>query len=185
MTYHDNEVCLSLGKGYSLISGSYTVNSFAVTNGQDPNGHIHTGLVATCNSNGKLSFSVGRKGSSEVAAWFNANIPASQNTFNHTAGDLNFAFLGTLSLTITGGVLGDNKETYTFSDVSFAQGHSGASNNWWFGGQHCSYIQADQVTCPGTSSTGASISFVFLRGGNGVNVVGVTPTTLVESMQAI
>lgn len=181
MTYRDNDVYFSPSGGYALISGSYTVNSFSVTSGQDPNHHIYAGLTASCGSNGKMTFSVGRSGSGTVASWFNARIPASQNTFNHTAGDLNFAFLGTLKLTVRGGILGNGQDTFTFSNVALAQGHSGSSNNWWFGGQNCSYIQSDQVICKGVNSKGAEVSFIFRRGGNDVSTVGFTPTTLVDT----
>lgn len=181
MTYRDNDVYFKLKSGYSLISGSYTVNSFSITSGQDPDHHIYAGLKVTCGSNGKMTFSIGRKGSDEVAKWFNDRVPASQNTFNHNAGDLNFAFLGTLVLTISGGVLGSGQETYTFNDVALAQGHSGSSNNWWFGGQHCSYIQNNQVSCPGVDANGGPVSFVCLRGGNDVSTVEVTPNTFVDT----
>ena len=181
MTYRDNYVYFSLGTGYSLISASYTVDGSSVTSGQDPDGHIHAGLQVKCGSDGKMNFSIGRKGSSGVGSWFNDRIPSSQTTFNHTAGKLNFAFLGTLKLTLTGGIFGGGQDTFTFSNIALAQGHSGASNNWWFGGQNCSYIKSNQVTCQGVNSNGDQVSFVFLRGGNNVSTVGVTPTTLVDT----
>lgn len=181
MTYHDNDVYFSLDKEYSLISGTYTVESFSITDGQDPDGHIKDNLTVSCGTDGKLTFSIGRKGSESVAEWFNNRIPASQTTFNHGAGKLNFAFIGKLSLTIKGGILGGNKETFIFSNVALAQGHSGASNNWWFGGQNCSYIQNNQVICKGVNSGGNEVSFVFLRGGNDVSTVEVNPVTLVDT----
>jgi len=181
MTYHDNDVQFLVGSGYSLISGSYTVESYSVSDGQDPDGHIHNGLVVTCGSDGTFTFSVGRHGTDQVADWFNSKVPSSQNTFNHGAGKLNFAFLGTLKLTITGGILGGAQETYTFSDVALAQGHSGASNNWWFGGQHSSYIGNNQVTTKGVNDKGGAVAFNFLRGDNGVNNVNVTPTMFFDT----
>lgn len=183
MTYHDNDVYLSLGGGYSLISGSYSLTGYSVTNGQDPKGYIHNGLVVNCGSNGKLTFKVGRKGSGEVASWFNTRVPANRNTFNHTAGDLNFAFMGTLTITVTGGILGGGRDTYTFQNVSLAQGHSGASNNWWFGGSTCMYISNNEVSCTGTNAKGAPVLFMFRRGGagNDVNNVAVTPKILVDT----
>ncbi|WNJ20214.1 hypothetical protein [Pontibacter sp. G13] len=181
MTYHDNDVYFSLAKGYSIIEGSYTVESYSVTDGQDPKGHIHTGLVVKCGGDGKFTFSVGRHGSGQVADWFNQHVPASQTTFNHTAGALNFAFLGTLKLTITGGMLGGAHETFTFQKVALAQGHAGSSNNWWFGGQKSQYIQHHQVLTDGQSSQGKPVSFTFLRGGNNVSTVGVSPATLVDT----
>jgi len=178
MTYHDNDVTFSLEGGYSLISGSYTVESYSVSDGQDPDGNIHDGLEVTCGSDGTFTFRVGRHGTSEVADWFNNRVPASQTTFNHDAGKLNFAFLGTLQLTITGGQLGDTQGTFTFTQIALAQGHSGASNNWWFGGQNSQNTGENRVTSPGTNASGDPVSFVFLRGGNGVSTVNVSPTTL-------
>jgi hypothetical protein len=175
MTYHDNDVFLAVDAGYTIISGTYTVSSFSVTNGQDPDGHIRAGLVVPFGSNGKLTFNIGRKGSSDTANWFNSRVASYQTTFNHGAGELNFAFLGTLKMTIKGGIFGGGQESFTFGDVAFAQGHSGASNNWWFGGKECVYIQNNQVVCKGVNSKGAAISFVFLRGGNDVSAVGVSP----------
>jgi hypothetical protein len=181
MTYHDNDVFLSMNEGYTLINGSYTVNSFSVTSGQDPDRKVYAGLVVSFGSNGKLTFRLGRKGSSDTARWFNERISTGQNTFGHTAGELNFAFLGTLKMTVKGGLLGGREETLTFLNVALAQGHSGASNNWWFGGQNCSYIQNNRVICNGTNSRGEGISFVCQRGGNDVSVVGVTPSTFVDT----
>lgn len=182
MEYHDNIVKLSLSGGYSITNGSYTLESFSVTGGQDPDGEIHSGLVASFGDNGEMSFRVGRKGSDEVANWFNNQIPASQTTFNHTADKLNFAFLGTLEMTITGGILGSGQATVTFAKVALAQGHSGASNNWWFGGQNCTYIQNNQVSCQGVNAKGAPVLFVFLRGGNDVSTVEITHASLVDTV---
>lgn len=183
MTYHNNDVTFSVsGSGYTLKSGGYTVDSFSVTRGQDPDHKIRNGLAVPMNSDGRMTFRVGRKGSKETAAWFNNKVPAAQTTFNHAAGKLNFAFLGTLTLELTGGILGGGKDTYTFSNIGIAQGHSGASNNWWFGGQNCANISGNRVSCRGVNTKGSPVSFVFLRGGNGVNTVNVTPVTLVDTM---
>ena len=64
MTYRDNEVSISLNTSseLSLVSGSYTVKSHSVTDGQDPDGNIYDGLVKNLGSDGKMSFRVGRKG---------------------------------------------------------------------------------------------------------------------------
>lgn len=181
MKYHNNEVTLRLSDGYELVSGSYTVDSLSITKGQDPDNFNKPGMVKTIEPNGKLSFRVGRKGSEQVATWFNDRIPPSQTTFNHKAGKLNFAFIGTLVLTVKGGILGGRQDTFTFKKVALAQGHSGVANNWWFGGQNCSHIQNNQVICRGVNSAGKEVLFVFLRGGNAASTVQVTPTTLVDT----
>jgi phosphatidylserine/phosphatidylglycerophosphate/cardiolipin synthase-like enzyme len=173
MTYRDNEVILSISDNCSMVRGSLKIDSFSVTSGQDPYGQLYSSLLASFISDGKMSFKVGRQGSDKVADWFNQQVPASKTTFNHSAGELNFAFIGTLKITVTGDIFGDGEETFEFSKVAIAQGHAGASNNWWFGGENCSYIQGDQVICNGTNSKGGLVSLTVQRGGNGVNKIEI------------
>lgn len=182
MTYRDNEVTIRLSSSdYSLVRGSYTVESHSVTNGQDPNGNIYDGMTRSFDNEGKMVFYVGRKGSEDTAKWFNDRIAPSQTTFDHSAGELNFAFIGTLKLTLTGGIFVSGQETFTFSDVTIAQGHAGASNNWWFGGTHCSYMKDHKVSCTGISSRGVQATFQFLRGGNGVSTIEAIPITMIDT----
>lgn len=171
MTYRDNEVNMPLtASGYKIKSATYKLTDYYVTSGQDPRGHIYIGLTKDYSgNNGSMSFSVGRKGSSGAANWFKRQIPSSKTTFNHDPGKLNFAFIGTLTLNLTGGKLGGNSDTYTITDVGIAQGHTGGRNNWWFGGKNCQYKKSNSVTCDGKSSSGYTVKFVFERGGNGVN----------------
>jgi hypothetical protein len=169
MSYRDNTVQLPItSSSYNLVSGTYVINSYSITSGQDPNGYIRSGTTkAWAGNSSSITFKVGRSGSSSVASWFSNNIKASQTTFNHNPDDLNFAFLGTMKLTLSGGVLGSNQDTYTINDVALAQGHAGGSNNWWFGGKTCSYQEDNKVHCTGTSSAGYVVSFDFRRGGSG------------------
>jgi phosphatidylserine/phosphatidylglycerophosphate/cardiolipin synthase-like enzyme len=178
MTYRDNEVILSISDNCSMVRGSLKIDSFSVTSGQDPYGQLYSGLLASFSSDGKMSFKVGRQGSDEVAAWFNQRVPASKTTFNHSAGKLNFAFIGTLEITVTGDIFGDSEEIFKFFQVAIAQGHAGASNNWWFGGENCSHTQGDQVICYGTNSKGGLVSLTVRRGGNGVNKIEIKSAQL-------
>ena len=103
-----------------------------MTSGQDPDNNLQVGDVYqianySWNPGYKLHFTVGRKASKDVANSFNAACPPEHNTFNHTAGELNFWVKGNLEMTL------GNGNTYTFLNVYLAQGHSGATNNWWFG----------------------------------------------------
>lgn len=180
MKYRDNDVYLSL-EPYSLIEGTYTIDNFSITSGQDPKEFIKKGMTFSCDKNGKMTFKVGRKGSESVAKWFNSNVHCSRTTFNHPAVELNFAFLGTLKLTITGGVLIGRQKTITFKNIALAQGHSGASNNWWFGGQNCTHFPDNQVYCKEKDSTGYEVLFAFLRGGNDVNTIKVSPVDFVNT----
>lgn len=187
MKYHDNSVviCLSSGRDYSLIEGSYRVNDFYITSGQDPKGKVYKGLTNTFGSDGKMSFQVGRKGNSSPASWFKGQVKASQTTFNHNPRDLNFAFLGKLELTIKGGLLGSNVETFEFSDIVIAQGHTVGSNNWWFGGKNCKHIGNNTVSCLGVSASGMTLEFHFRRGENSANYVTFAPIGVANWMSKL
>ncbi|MCL2164559.1 MAG: phosphatidylinositol-specific phospholipase C [Oscillospiraceae bacterium] len=176
MTYRDNEVLFTCkAKGMTLNGGSYTIDSFSVTSGEDPDKKIAAGKTFTMRSNGALNFSVGRKKSSTVAQWFNARVPANKTTFGHTAGELNFAFIGRLELRFANG------SAYTFKGVALAQGQSGASNNWWFGGETCSYKGSDKASCQGVDASGKSCTFTFTRGGTGNSVNEVAIMEIVDA----
>ncbi|EAY28299.1 hypothetical protein [Microscilla marina] len=177
MKYHANDFYIRVApnSGYTLKSGSYTIHSFSVSYGQDPHGENHAGLTKSFGSDGKLSFRVGRHGSSEVAHWFASKVTASNTTFNHTPGKLNFAFVGALTLTLAGGRFGKQANTFTFENIAMAQGHSGSSNNWWFGGIYCEYIRANMVNCNSLGEWREKLPCHFSRGGNAANVVDVTP----------
>jgi hypothetical protein len=179
MHYDDNDVNFYLDgqsqKEYTLVSGKFTVTDFAVTEGQDPERKIFVGLTVDFDKNGVITFRVGRKGSSDTANWFNNKVPAFQTTFNHSAETLNFAFLGTLVMKIQGKHLEGGEDSFTFSNIVLAQGHTGAANNWLFGGQHCFNINHDKVIAQGIDSKGREVKFVFLRGGNNYHAVEVTP----------
>ncbi|KAF9256624.1 hypothetical protein L218DRAFT_1007176 [Marasmius fiardii PR-910] len=175
--YHDNEVDFQLAVGSTPIiisSGSFTVTSFMISSGQDPDhrnriGDVHT-FTANTVQDQKFVFTCGRHGTSEVANFWNTNIPPYRNTFGHTAGDLNFAFLGTLVLTV-------GPYTVTFTDIGLAQGHDNTSNNWWFGGKNCVRGNGNIVTCTGTDQNGMGATFTFARGnplGIPVNLVNIT-----------
>ncbi|KAF9256626.1 hypothetical protein L218DRAFT_1007178 [Marasmius fiardii PR-910] len=180
--YHDNEVVIIVippsGPSPPISSGSFTVTAFKISSGQDPDnrnkiGDVHTFIASTVQDQ-KFVFTCGRHGTSDVASFWNTNIPPNNNTFGHTAGDLNFAFLGTLVLAFW---TPQGRRTVTFLDMGFAQGHSGSTNNWWFGGKNCKHEGDNKVTCTGTDQNGNSVKFTFLRGDNFglvVNVVHIT-----------
>lgn len=192
MIYRDNQVHFgsndrnSYLAGCKIVSGTYTVNEFCVTGGQDPDGNIYAGATVQCGSDGIFTFRVGRHGSAEVANWFSSRIPASHNTFNQTPGLLNFAFIGELELTLTGGPLGYETRTFSFSDVALAQGHSGLSNNWWFGGKQHTYGGQSNVLAKGKEwrALGSEITVDFVRGTGSEDLVyrvGFTIKSLVNT----
>ena len=112
---------------WNITGGIFEGMTYAVTSGQDPENRLGKKGVYYLDKNRKFCFEFGRKGSKEVAASFNSACPPAHNTFNHTAGDLNFWMKGHLQLHFAGGY------DFTFLNTYFAQGHSGAVNNWWFG----------------------------------------------------
>lgn len=174
MEYRDNEVTFNVTSN-QLVKGSFTVEDFSITEGQDPKNHIQKGYVASCGNDGKFSFSIGRKGSGSVADWFKGQVSAENTTFNDIPKDLNFAMMGTLELEFS-----DNK-VCKFPNIVLAQGHSGASNNWWFAGKQAVNIGGKKVICGAIS--GNIVDLVeFERGGNGVSEVGVQPKTFKEAV---
>jgi hypothetical protein len=181
MTYRDNEVRFAF-EGYSIVSGSYTVSEYSVTDGQDPDGNVYQGLQKKFGADGRILFSVGRKGSSAVAGWFNSRIPAAKNTFGHSTEKLNFAFVGTLVLTLTGGILGGRTQTYTFPGVALAQGHEALRNNWWFGGVDCKNTGSNRVVAKGVvDASNAPMELTFRRGGNSVSEVAIENLVLTDT----
>ncbi|MCY4329887.1 MAG: hypothetical protein OXC48_07410, partial [Endozoicomonadaceae bacterium] len=77
-----------------------------------------------------LNIRAGRKGSKEVVKCVqkqNKNewmIFTNTFTFAKKPNKLNFAVQGTLTI-----------DGVVFDDIVLAQGHHGATNNWWFGGK--------------------------------------------------
>uniref|UniRef100_A0A7S3Z7B8 Phosphatidylinositol-specific phospholipase C X domain-containing protein n=1 Tax=Lotharella globosa TaxID=91324 RepID=A0A7S3Z7B8_9EUKA len=171
MKYRDNDVELQ-PSGFTVESAEYEITEFKVTNGQDPDNEIRAGRKYTL-SDGKFRFRVGRKGSEDVANWFNERIGGQHSTFGHDAGKLNFAFIGTLTVTLAEDK-GVRRQMFVFKDIAFAQGHTGTANNWWFGqkgaerGESNAILGVPDAT---ESLTPATSIFKFRRGGNGVNRV--------------
>ncbi|MCS3433889.1 phosphatidylinositol-specific phospholipase C [Klebsiella sp. BIGb0407] len=170
-TIRDNDVKFVLHNGYTLIGGSYVVTDGRVTNGQPS--EVTRGKILTCNSSGVFRFRVGRKHSESVAKWFNNILNTEKNTtFGHAAGSLNFAFIGNLSLTIKNNKTG-SQYSVLFDDVVMAQGHSGSSNNWWFGGKYAYCLGSNKISVVGVYGEKEKKTLICRRGGNGVNVIDV------------
>lgn len=144
---------------YSLVNGEFYINDHKITTGQPSD--VRNGAILRFDSNGELNFRIGRKRSKDIANWFNGQCDPNKNTtFGHPAKRLNFAFIGTLQLTIC-----HELEEYkvSFNDILIAQSQTGTSNNWWFGGKNCFNISNHTVV---SNSTGNNFRFTFLRGGN-------------------
>ncbi|KAK1235288.1 hypothetical protein PQX77_001492 [Marasmius sp. AFHP31] len=171
-SYHDNDVrFLSKASNFpAFVGSSYTISDYSITNGQDPKGNIRIGnrVPFTIQGQvGQLRFTVGRKGSGDVANWWKSRVSASQTTFNHDPDNLNFAFLGSLVLK----VWDDSDPGWLIQDIALGQGASGASNNWWFGGKNCQHTDDNTVRCTGFHENRAPADFYFGRGGNSAEEV--------------
>ncbi len=189
MKYHDNHVTFEpqydqvTVKTGTIKSATFTTEEFKVTDKQDPKDNIYKGLVTKLIDK-KFTFKIGRSGSGKTGDWFNEKIASNQNTFNHGAGSLNFSLIGTLALDFHAPSLGVIDGPYTFADIALAQGKSGASNNWWFGGKNCEYLSYNDVSCKGVSNSGGNVEFLFHRGGGGsanVSRVTVRPITYIDT----
>ena len=190
MTYRDNAVKLTTESGIEIVSGQFQVAEFCITSGQDPNGENEVGRIHEL-ENGQFHFQVGRKGSEEVANWFNERfsgynddaVNGDRTTFDHTADKLNFAFVGELNLEVVTESLPDGI-VVSFDDVVFAQGSTLFSNNWWFGqkqGQHT--LDSDgpnRMLALGSTDEGKQVFASFLRGGNDVNEVTLCALQVVD-----
>jgi hypothetical protein len=176
MTYHDNEVDMPLDvKGYTVVTATYTISDFRISDGQDPDGNIYIGYSQTYAGNkGKMSFKIGRHKTKPVATWFTSQAPAANNTFKDNPNELNFAFVGTLKITLTGGILGPNRDTYTLNNIVYGQGSVLLDNNWWFGGKNCTNDKSNEVLCLGYSTANYPVKFRFKRGGNNDHTVSTT-----------
>lgn len=190
MAYRQNEVCLTGGEGIAIDSGTFIVSDLKITEGQDPDHRNDIGQVYTLD-NGVFTFEVGRSGSETVADWFNEkfsgyndpSVNGDRTTFDHTAGELNFAFVGDLELSITsadypGGL------SVTFPNVAFAQGSTLFSNNWWFAqsvGQHTRDSDGpDTLLVTGYTEEGDTVFASFLRGDNDVNEISLEAVCVVD-----
>lgn len=168
MKYHDNDIMLRFD-GFTICEGTFTIKSYSIAKGQDPDECISVGKVITIGTNGKLTLRVGRMGSREVAQWWKANIPASCTTFNSDPAELNFAVIGDLRIKLMNA--DGNTFTMVAEDAAFAQGKSGTSNNYWFGGKNMTHCEDNKVMVTVCTQGEDVYYFRATRGGNDVNEV--------------
>lgn len=181
MTYHDNDVYMNISSQFE--KGYYWAIDAKVTNGQDPKEYY-----SKCNKtasefskdNKCITFKVGRKGSKEVANWFNEQTFNGKSTsFGHSAGKLNFAFLGDLQIDFSPKSNYYGKYVEIFN-VLIAQGHNG-KNNWWIGQKYGAsvgngsemYMVGEIKYLSNSSPTSEWALIKFIRGGNGVNNIDI------------
>ncbi|KAH6903409.1 hypothetical protein BKA70DRAFT_1194417 [Coprinopsis sp. MPI-PUGE-AT-0042] len=177
MTYKDNDVLLPYkgGGGWTVLAGVFTATEGSITQGQDPD-NLNKLVMQKVIKNDKMTFRVGRSKSSDVAQWFARKVLAQTNTFNKDPKELNFAFFGSLTFSILGNDI--EGEAFNIQGVTFAQGSSGSTNNWWFGGQTCRHQGDYKVLCRVTRKSNPSEGWEmeFRRGGdsNPVDTVEIT-----------
>ncbi|KAJ1328917.1 hypothetical protein MN608_05647 [Microdochium nivale] len=165
--------------GYTLDSGSFKVQELAITNGSDPETRNKIGNFSTWQGpDGKITWSIGRKKTREVAQFWKERILAGSNTFNDDPDELNFAFYGDMKFSLRGGVF-DVSTDFTITGAAIAQGSKFTSNNWWFGCKGGKNLNDHKVNCPANSETGQALSLIFRRGGwtqsgSSVNEISLT-----------
>jgi hypothetical protein len=170
--YRDNWAAFDNLLGWDT-EGQFTVEEVFITTGQDPDEKNKPGDVKTLDKDGKVWFTIGHKASEDVARQWNERIHGDQTTFSHEAGSLNFAFIGTLTLRLSKD--GKPMRQSKMARIGVAQGHSGSTNNWWFGGEHCQYCAGDEcprnsVRCTGYDQQGNETKWGIQRGTrNGLN----------------
>lgn len=172
MKYHNNEVYFSCGSNanFTLENGTYKISECSVTDGQDPDKNVKPGNIYNFSSDGKMSFRLGRKASEDVAKWFNKRITIDNSTFGHSAGELNFAFMGILRLKLKNLPSSSMETTIEFKDIAIAQGHTTGRNNWWFSGRNCFNTNDNNcVHAIGKADDGTYYCAMVRRGGNDVN----------------
>lgn len=185
MAYSENVVKFKLDR-FKLVAdeeghyGSFEIIKHCITKGEDPDSHVKDKTTYYINNKGEMSFSFGRKGSEEVAKWWISEFSANNTTFDHDPDELNFAALGDLMLNVQLYDESTKKEVFksiVFENVGIAQGHAGASNNWWFGGKNMHYIGNNEVI---GESTNEGIALVAHRGGNSVNEINLRLQTYIK-----
>lgn len=151
-----------VGMNINILLEDFIRDTFCVAKSQQFKG-VSGGVYSY-----KIRMLSGRHSSKKVAGCFKNWLKPCQNTFNQNPKSLNFAAKGTLFLTVLFGSM------FTFSDVVLAQGHSGGTNNWWFGGKNCTYVNPNRVECISDQKR----PWCFWRGlGLDVNEVRVMPGT--------
>ena len=172
--YRDNHIYFGVDAitvDYTIYEAFYTVTDLSISSGQDPASKNKIGDVHSFSTNVSqdkyLNFEVGRHATGDVGHWWNIKIGPDHNTFNQDAGRLNFAFLGTLSLTLENPDKTKPAIKATFQGIGLAQGSSALSNNWWFGGTSCQYYPgagANIVRAAGVDAQNNPVHFYFRRG---------------------
>jgi len=175
MVYRSNSV--EIGSNDGLVkSVSFAVKASKASYGEDPLKRL--GEVKT-KDNRFLIFNAGRKAKNETAGWWKNRFPKTQTTFNSTPNKLHFSAIGDLTLNLY------SQGKYTIPNIGIAQGRSSGMNNWWFGGQQCSYIGSYQVACYGyPTDIKNSLRFVFERGGNSVNKINLLSVDNIDFSEA-
>lgn len=180
--YENNSVVF--GTKYSTGGISYVCfqvgnndDDFKISEGEDDQhknkkGEIHI-YDPTSNPKKTLTFTCGRKGTEQVATWWTDRVDANQNSFDKDPGKLNFAFKGTMKMTIwlvdnnTQNVPEDRLDL-VFDNFYLAQGHDGSwpseGNNWWIAQNGGHHDGKNKLACIDNTE---SWKVTLLRGDNG------------------
>ncbi|MFY0563524.1 hypothetical protein ACN28E_06730 [Archangium lansingense] len=134
-TAHSNDLTFS-----GMSSADFSLHSHSITSGQPFDGVKSIG-------GGTIRVTAGRKKSSGVADWFNAQPSGAKlptHTELHAPDSLNFAMSGTLTLN-------DGNGPIVCPNFVIAQGNYGSVNYWW-------------ITAPGMVETDYDVQYLGKAG---------------------
>ncbi|MCY4178063.1 MAG: hypothetical protein OXD32_06165, partial [Endozoicomonadaceae bacterium] len=102
-----------------------------------------------------LSIQAGRHGSKNtVSCLFGKGFEKQNFTYYKRPHKLNFAVTGTLTI-----------DGVSFDDMVLAQGHTVFTNNWWFGGKHCRYLnKRHNIHAVNCTAADNKTTWCFFRG---------------------
>jgi 1-phosphatidylinositol phosphodiesterase len=128
-TIRDNEFILDLSNIYPTVTNViFSIKEHRLTDGQPWEG---INRISISKGRCYLNVRAGRKGKGYVADWFKSKVSGGKaivcSSGAKLPGDLNFAFLGDLTLTFL------EQQSLTIPNLVIAQGHTDTTNNWWLG----------------------------------------------------
>ncbi|WP_439412562.1 hypothetical protein [Enterobacter ludwigii] len=170
MEYHDNEVdfCLWFNDddlGYKIKSAGYNIpqNGYIVTPGQDPDNEMKNQMnqpmiISGDKRKGTLFYKLGRHNSQTVDDWVNARVDPRNQSIGQKFGNIvdsprsfdgNFAFIGVLTLELTGGLFFGTTEKIIFEDFFLSQTHpyGTTANLWAYGGKQAKFNESGFYAC--------------------------------------
>ena len=177
---HSNHVKL-IGNVHFIKGTTFSEKEYCITSGQPYKG-LSSSFNAIESENGTYSIldiniKAGRHKSSHVNDCFKSWTNQSENhtIYGKYPKRLNFAVQGTLTIAYTNLYAGiEVTQHVVFEDIILAQGHSSASNKWWFGGKNCTHLKQNDTSNNSMSCKSQSGYYWCVKRHNKVNAFYIT-----------